>query len=438
VDAFDAAGNRSASSSPLAATTMSSGGWQSSNGLPVQSTTAAKSSHNDQGPRRIARIGDVTIALADGANNSSSRDGIYRSADNGRTWNLIGVKLNANRGTIITSPGNTFMAFWVDTVNGGIYMTSWQVGNVSPPVPYRIYAGYVTSVGSSGGYQQISATVNSFGHIFVAWHSAPSSGQVDKIYFIRSVDNGVSWTSPSVVYEQAGRSYIMPHIIADHGDTIHLIFADGLTVYTGGQPDAARRVYHLRSVDSGTTWSTPVYVDGSSTTGASVSNISIIESRNNNLFVFGQRNSTPQIGLVCSKSTDSGATWSAFALIDRPNALGYADPSVAIGSDGAIFATFRQDRDESGVTYSCPTGTTPCWTNVVVRSLDEGTTWTRVDSNRIEDRTGPANSMRYQTWWNYGGPLEWTWELYLASNSALRPVYYDINTDIRIFDIQHP
>jgi hypothetical protein len=75
---------------------------------------------------------------------------------------------------------------------------------------------------------------------------------------------------------------------------------------------------------------------------------------------------------------------------------------------------------------------------MVVRSSDEGIIWTRVDTNRIEDRTGPANSMRYQTWWNYGGPLEWTWRQYLASNTALRPVYYDVNTNIRIFDIQNP
>jgi hypothetical protein len=42
--------------------------------------------------------------------------------------------------------------------------------------------------------------------------------------------------------------------------------------------------------------------------------------------------------------------------------------------------------------------------------------------------------MRYQTWWNYGGPLEWTWEQYLASNPNLRPVYYDVNLDIEIFN----
>jgi len=44
--------------------------------------------------------------------------------------------------------------------------------------------------------------------------------------------------------------------------------------------------------------------------------------------------------------------------------------------------------------------------------------------------------MRYQKWWNYGGPLEWTWEQYLSSNTNLRPVYHYINTDIQIYNAE--
>lgn len=437
--AFDAAGNRSAASASVTATTMASGGWQASNGVPVQSTTAAKTAHNDQGPRRMARIGNVTIVLADGADNTSISDGIYRSTDDGAHWTLIGKEPSANRGTIVTAPNDTFLAFWVDWRRGGIYMTRWQAGDTSAPAPYPVYTGYVTSVGSDQGYQQITATVDSSGHVFVAWHSAPAAGQVDKIYLIKTMDGGDSWSSPSVVHEQANRTYIMPNITADHGDRLHLVFTDGIDAFLGGQSDANRRVYYVTSGDLGATWTTPVYVDDNANSGAMVANICIMESRQKNLFVFGQRsNATSPTGPVFSRSTDGGSTWSAFGLLDQRNSPGYADPSSAVGSDGTIYVTFRQDRDPSGTLYTCPTGTTPCWTNVVVQSTDEGMSWTRVDTNRVEDRTGPANSMRYQTWWNYGGPLEWTWEQYTAADTSVRPVFYDVNTGVGIFDIQRP
>ena len=64
-------------------------GWYDSIPVPVQQTTAGKSAHNDMGIRRLVRINGVTFCLADGVNNSSNHEGIYRSNDNGINWTLI-------------------------------------------------------------------------------------------------------------------------------------------------------------------------------------------------------------------------------------------------------------------------------------------------------------------------------------------------------------
>ncbi|MFC2174189.1 hypothetical protein ACFLU6_16460, partial [Acidobacteriota bacterium] len=205
-------------------------------------------------------------------------------------------------------------------------------------------------------------------------------------------------------------------------------------VYAGGLPDPDRRIHFLRSSDGGDSWAGCV-VDDDPATGGNMANPVLIESMGRNLFFFAQRFSQ---GLVMSRSTDAGQSWSPFVLIQATR--GYGDPSAAIGDDGAIYVTFRTALDALGNPYEtdstiCPVTTYNCWKNAVIRSIDEGESWERVDTNLEEDRTGPANSLRYQTWWNYGGPLEWTWMQYLASDTSLRPAFYDINPEVHILNV---
>ena len=66
-------------------------------------------------------------------------------------------------------------------------------------------------------------------------------------------------------------------------------------------------------------------------------------------------------------------------------------------------------------------------------SPDLGQTWQFVDSYYDAERTGTRNQIRYQTWWNYGGPLEWIWMQY-EDGGTNRPIYYDINADVEILN----
>jgi hypothetical protein len=68
-------------------------------------------------------------------------------------------------------------------------------------------------------------------------------------------------------------------------------------------------------------------------------------------------------------------------------------------------------------------------------SPDLGETWEFVDNHYNAERTGTRSQIRYQTWWNYGGPLEWIW-MQNEDSGINRPIYYDSNTDVQIYDAQ--
>jgi hypothetical protein len=50
------------------------------------------------------------------------------------------------------------------------------------------------------------------------------------------------------------------------------------------------------------------------------------------------------------------------------------------------------------------------------------------DYDEATYRTGSRNALRYQTWYNYGGILEWTWMQFIDSDSTdtgNKPIYYN-------------
>ena len=65
-------------------------------------------------------------------------------------------------------------------------------------------------------------------------------------------------------------------------------------------------------------------------------------------------------------------------------------------------------------------------------SPDLGGTWNFLNEYYTAERTGTRSQVRYQTWWSYGGPLEWIWMQYEGGGTN-RPIYYDINTQVQIY-----
>ena len=397
-------------------------GWSDHVGVAIQKSSALKIGHNDRGLRRLIRINGTTIALADGAGDTSGNEGVYRSTDNGANWDLIASQKYGNRGTVITGPDEMVYIFWIiPKINPGIYLTKFKYDEIPPPAE-RIYSGYVKSVGYFGGYQDLSAAVDSKGNIFLVAHYAPSNGEVDRIWLINSFDGGRTWSPPKVVAHKIDTSFAYPTLEIDHGDNLILCFSQHSPVYLGGKEDQDKRIYYMKSMDRGDSWKAMVQVD-SRGGPFKVYNPCLVEDQQNNLYVFAQR---AWEGLVMAKSSDGGKIWSGFQSIFKTS--NYADPSAAIGADGTIYVTFRCDN-------LCGKEEPSLWRNTVIASSDHGVTWTLADVNCNQYfRAGPAGSFRYANWWNYGGPLEWTWQQVLTPGSSIKPVYYDVNTDVKIWN----
>ena len=399
--------------------------WTGIYQAPVQITTAKKISHNDRGLRRIVRIDGVTICLADGVGGEANHEGIYRSRDNGRHWDLIGGIKGSSRGTIISGPEKQVLIFWLipEGKAPGIYFTKFGI-NQKPPAPRPIYQGYVKSVGYSGGYQDSSAAVDKAGMLYFVAHFPKKKGSVDGIWLLRSSDQGNTWDQPKQIAYEPGTSFAYPSLEVDHAGNLILCFAEHSPEYPGGREDDDKRIYYMKSYSKGASWGERVQVDHADGPFR-VYNPCIVEDLKNDLYIFAQRAFQ---GLVMAKSKDFGATWSGFSIIIPTS--NYADPSVAIGSDNTIYIIFRDDKictNASEITYHA----------TIAASKNGGRSWNIMYSYCEQGKVGPGLSMRYANWWNYGGPLEWCWEQYLKSDKSVKPVYYGINPDISIANRSH-
>jgi hypothetical protein len=195
--------------------------------------------------------------------------------------------------------------------------------------------------------------------------------------------------------------------------------------------------YFKRSSDGGVTFGperTVSHIGG---------NVYFLLTKNDVLLAYGQAHDGGILGVFTTRSTDGGVTWSTEQAVppgQSATSLGYGDPAGAVDSNGNVYLVIRNDKYVDGSTITC--GVTPCWTNSVVKSTDEGLTtagWSRVETNRIYSRVDPANATNYSTWWNYGSPLTWTWRQWMSAGApGAGVIFSDSNTGILLYNPSNP
>jgi BNR repeat-like domain len=184
----------------------------------------------------------------------------------------------------------------------------------------------------SGGYGMRGAVVLADGEIILPLSDVP---HYEKIFLVRSTDNGFSWARPEPVASLAGYAFEEP---------APLLLGDG-TILMLLRENATRSLFSVRSTDSGRHWSTP-QPTGIDSYPAHL--IALPDSRI--VAVCGSRRAP--LGIFAFVSEDSGLSW----LTDRPIAvrtdlpskdLGY--PTAILRSDGKLFVAYYY-RDTLGVT----------------------------------------------------------------------------------------
>jgi hypothetical protein len=369
-----------------------------------QATPGPVDPHANSGGRRIVRIGQTIIALC--ADQSGEKT--YRSTDNGATWDEIDSNTGFS-GSLATGPDSTVYHFSVYGDRLSMIRFHYQG---TPEAPQVVYQNSSLAETATGLYRAVNATVDADGALYVAAHW----GNPDQVYVFASSNQGDTWSGPHQISTGDGPWYYT-HLEVTPANRLICVYDS-----FGGEQHS---IYFATSTGNGAAWTRRLI------STEHTFNPSLLAVTDDVLFVFAQSMETNHTGLVVNASSDGGQTWNGWALIDPT--CGYADPSPALGSDGrSIYVAYRSSNGTGATAGSCGDR---CRSRLAM-SPDQGQTWQFVDDHYDAERTGTRSQTRYQTWWNYGGPLEWIWMQY-ETGGAQHLTYYDVNSNANIFSRQN-
>ncbi|MFH1509499.1 MAG: sialidase family protein [bacterium] len=373
------------------------GGWYEHEPIIIDSTISSNNCHYNSGGRRMVRINDTIVTLA----SAGSYDHTYRSTDNGETWTRIDTD-GIYSSSLISGPNEMVYHFYRDGDN--LKMVKFGY-NETPPSPQTIYTNSSLSESSTGVYRSVNATVDESGTLYVATHWGSSN---EPIYLLKSIDGGNNWSDPYTVSSGSGIFYY-PHFEVTSENVLVATYSE--------MASPERELWFAKSSNQGETWTRTSLSD------ENTSNPAILTVGANQLFVFAQSTAT-YTGLVFKQSDNLGDTWTEWQLIEET--CGYSDPSPGLGADGqTIYVASRSSKDTGISGGSCGDRSRP----KMLVSPDLGETWQTSDDNYDAERGGCKYPLRYQTWWNYGGPVEWTWTQQVGGSYKN---FYDVNLNAEI------
>ena len=208
-------------------------------------------------------------------NNTSTAGPIYRtySDDGGATWSSS-LKVSSagfcdgsrplylpNGKTVVlyskpaSNPNVVRLEIAVSSDGGTTFSTPTLI--TTPPL-YEVY-NVRTQKGNPG-----VATDRTAGNLYVTYQALTPDSSVPKIFFIKSTDTGVHWTSPRIISDNPDGSPVFTPAIAvsPDGSIVTVVFYDQRNdVGTGQFVD----LYMTQSLDGGVTWQPNVRVSSVST-----------------------------------------------------------------------------------------------------------------------------------------------------------------------------
>lgn len=184
-----------------------------------------------------------------------------------------------------------------------------------------------------------------------------------EIYYVRSTDNGITWEPEVRLSFESSHNSQYPSV-AVSGTTVHVIWDD----WRDGLPE----IYYARSTDNGTSWDPETRLTNTS----SNCYLPCVAVTGSMVHVVWGDSRWFQDEIYYKRSTNAGATWSTdIRLTNDP--FGSFRPSVAV-SDSFIHVVFYDTRDG-------PPGA--CEVYYLV-STNRGVTWSQ--DTRLTNASGPS------------------------------------------------
>ena len=157
-----------------------------------------------------------------------------------------------------------------------------------------------------------------------------------QLFFTKSEDRGETWLEDPIQIASTQTCSMIPRIVIDSKDTIHVIWHEQLNPY---YPPVD--IYHIKSKDGGETWSAPYWIVGCGGGGASMLDTAVDSGDT----IYGI---WELCGMRCYKSIDGGDSWT-FSEIDIGGGGPY--PELAIDSTDTIHVVWCREGEESKLYY---------------------------------------------------------------------------------------
>ncbi|MAQ18531.1 MAG: hypothetical protein CMN30_27505 [Sandaracinus sp.] len=237
-----------------------------------------------------------------------------RSTDSGASWGGTSVRLDDTTNGPAIGPrfainggGQTVNVHWADFRGGTNYREMYRDRSTDYGATFPNASGRLNPSMNIDAFNVELAT--SGNNVYVVYEAFTST-RSRHIFFVRSTDAGVNFSAPVQLDHGSGTSFVAstPQIAAD-GTDVHVVWRDNR--------NGALDIYHVRSTNSGSTWSTSDRRIDGGTAGSASSFDPVIAAENGNVYVaWVDDRSGSSFDIYLNRSTDRGASWGAATSID--------------------------------------------------------------------------------------------------------------------------
>ena len=246
------------------------------------------------------------------------------SIDGGTTWKTKRLTWNSgysSQAAIAADSNSHLHVVWEDgssSLRSEIFYKRSTDGGVNWTTKRLTY-----NTGWSGAP---SIAIDSSGYIYVVWHDDSPGNQ--EIYYKKSTDEGTSWTTKRLTWTSGG-SYKPDIFVTSNKDYIHMVWQD----YTPGNYE----IYYKKSTDGGANWTTKRLT----WTSAGSSNPAIAVDFKDHIHMVWFDGTYGNYEIYRKKSTDGGANWTAERLtwMNGESKL----PDILVDSNNYFYVVWSDD-----------------------------------------------------------------------------------------------
>lgn len=253
--------------------------------------------------------------------------------------------------------GNIYIA-WVRGAdgmgNGPIAMSVSTDGGQTFSMPSVVSA----DANCNSNFQRTANfVIDTKSNIHLVWTGARVNSQPD-IWYVRSTDQGKTWTMPVTVCDANDSSKYaqdFPAIACDSSDNLYVSFLDSRE--TQRKTSSNVHLYTTRSTDGGMTWSVNKKADmlpGGMGGTCECCGLKIASSPGGNLFIAYRSNIMNVRDIWLARSMDKGLTFEPSLKLSSEdwtiNACPVSGPNIAVDPAEGAHIVWRDIRDDSGGT----------------------------------------------------------------------------------------